>query len=193
MQRCKMLYVGSSLLRKFDGWYSIQNVIFYQSKRRYPPPSVFFCTPPLFNSSLCSWFEIVSFVRKCKNLASMVIISRDIRCFMLALFYLENLMSDFQYKMWFSIRVREGMPHPQCFLLKCNYLQRYMMFYVGLVYLENLMGDIYKMWFSIRVRRGTLWPSVFFCTPPLFNSSLCSWFEIVSFVRKKMWKSCYKW
>ena len=34
---------------------------------------------------------------------------------MLALFYLENLMGDIQYKMWFSIRVREGMPHPHCF------------------------------------------------------------------------------
>ena len=36
----------------------------------------------------------------------MVIICRDIRCFMLALVYLENLMGDIQYKMWFSIRVR---------------------------------------------------------------------------------------
>ena len=116
MQRCKMLYVGSSLLRKFDGWYSIQNVIFYQSKRRYPPTlSVFLYTSP-FQFSLCSWFEIVSFVRKCKNLASMLIICRDIRCFMLALFYLENLMGDFQYKMWFSIRVREGMPTFSVFL-----------------------------------------------------------------------------
>ena len=45
----------------------------------------------------------------------MVIICRDIGCFMLALFYLENLMGDFQYKMLFSIRVRGGYPHPQCF------------------------------------------------------------------------------
>ena len=45
----------------------------------------------------------------------MVIICRDIGCFMLALVYLENLMGDIQYKMWFSIRVREGIPHPQCF------------------------------------------------------------------------------
>ena len=79
---------------QYKMWFSIR------VRERYPPPpSVFFCTPPLFNSSLCSWFEIVSFVRKCKNLASMVIISRDIRCFMLALFYIENVMSDFQYKM----------------------------------------------------------------------------------------------
>ena len=146
-------------------------MIFYQSERRYPlPPSVFFCTPPLFNSSLCSWFEIVSFVRKCKNLAEMVIICKDMGCFMLALFYLENLMGDFQYKMWLPIRVREGMPHPQCFsvhllfifyflklnwncvfcekmwksCLNGNYLQRYMMFYVGTSLLRKFDG-----WYSI--------------------------------------------
>ena len=46
----------------------------------------------------------------------MVIICRDIGCFMLALVYLENVMGDIQYKMWFSIRVRGGtLPHPQCF------------------------------------------------------------------------------
>ena len=45
----------------------------------------------------------------------MVIICRDMGWFMLALFYLENLMGDFQYKMWFSIKVREGNPYPQCF------------------------------------------------------------------------------
>ena len=46
----------------------------------------------------------------------MVIICRDIGCFMLALVYLENVMGDMQYKMWFSIRVRGGIPpHPQCF------------------------------------------------------------------------------
>ena len=87
-------------------WFSIR------VREGIPLPSVFFCIPPLFNSSLCSWSEIVSFVRKCKNLVWMVIICRDIRCFMLALFYLENLMGVFQYKMWFSIRVREGMPYP---------------------------------------------------------------------------------
>ena len=45
----------------------------------------------------------------------MVTICRDIRCFMLALVYLENLMGDIQYKMWFSIRVREGIPLPSEF------------------------------------------------------------------------------
>ena len=46
----------------------------------------------------------------------MVNICRDIGCFMLALVYLENLMGDMQYKMWFSIRVRVGpTSHPQCF------------------------------------------------------------------------------
>ena len=45
----------------------------------------------------------------------MVIICRDIGCFMLALVYLENLMGDIQYKMWFSIRVREGIPLPSEF------------------------------------------------------------------------------
>ena len=54
----------------------------------------------------------------------MVIICRDIGCFMLALVYLENLMGDIQYKMWFSIRVREGIPLPSEFfcmppLLNC--------------------------------------------------------------------------
>ena len=42
----------------------------------------------------------------------MVIICRDIGCFMLALFYLENLMGDFQYKMWFPIRVRGATSDP---------------------------------------------------------------------------------
>ena len=46
----------------------------------------------------------------------MKIICKDIGCFMLALVYLENLMGDMQYKMWFSIRVGVGpTPHPQCF------------------------------------------------------------------------------
>ena len=45
----------------------------------------------------------------------MVIICNVIGCFMLAIFYLENLMDDVQYKMWFSIRVRGGTPDPQCF------------------------------------------------------------------------------
>ena len=45
----------------------------------------------------------------------MVIISNVIGCFMMALFYLENLMADFQYKMWFPIRVRGATPDPQCF------------------------------------------------------------------------------
>ena len=35
---------------------------------------------------------------------------------MLTLFYLENLMGDFQYKMWFSIRVRGGTPILSVFL-----------------------------------------------------------------------------
>ena len=116
----------------------------------------------------------------------MVIICSDIGCFMLALFYLENLMGDIQYKMWFSIRVRGGpSPHLQCFSVhlpfsiffcwtkivssvrKCKillgyYLQRYRMFYVGTSLLRNLMGDIqYKMWFSIRVREGI--PLLFIC------------------------------
>ena len=42
----------------------------------------------------------------------MVIICSDIGCFMLALVYLENVMGDIQYKMWFSIRVRGGTPSP---------------------------------------------------------------------------------
>ena len=78
---------------------------FLSEREGVHPPSVVFCTPPLFNSSLCSWSEIVSFVRKCKNLASMVIISRDIRCFMLALFYVE---------MWWVI-----------FNIKCDFLSEW--------------------------------------------------------------------
>ena len=49
----------------------------------------------------------------------MVIICRDTGYFLLALFYLENLMGDFQYKMLFSVKVRGGNPpppHAQCFL-----------------------------------------------------------------------------
>ena len=38
----------------------------------------------------------------------MVIICRDMGCFMLALFYLENVMGVIQYKIWFSIRVWGG-------------------------------------------------------------------------------------
>ena len=91
--------------------------IFYQSERRYYPltPAVFFCTPPLFNF-FWNWTKIVFSIRKCKYFAYIVTICRDIRCFMLALVYLENLMGDIQYKMWFSIRVRGGtLPHPQNF------------------------------------------------------------------------------
>ena len=149
-------------------------MIFYQSERRYPlPPSVFFCTPPLFNSSLCSWFEIVSFVRKCKNHASMVIISRDIRCFMLALFYLEMWWVIFNIKWDFLSEWEEVPPHPplsvifctpplfnffwswtkiNCVFcqkmsltcLSCNYLQSYKMFYVGTSLLRKFDG-----WYSI--------------------------------------------
>ena len=46
----------------------------------------------------------------------MVIICNVIGCFMLALVYLENLMGDMQYKVWFSIRDRGStLCHPQCF------------------------------------------------------------------------------
>ena len=82
-----------------------------------PTLSVFLYT------STCQLFSgvelklIVSSIWKCKHLDSMVIICRDIGCFMLVLVYLENLMGDMQYKMWFSIRVRGGtLCHPQCFL-----------------------------------------------------------------------------
>ena len=138
----------------------------------------------------------------------MVIICRDIGCFMLALVYLENLMGDIQYKMWFSIRVRGGtLPHPQnCTppffnyfsgtkivfsVRKCKHLAEMVIicrdigcFMLALFYLENLMGDFqYKMWFSIRVREGTPPPSVFSCTP-FFIFFFLNWTEIVSFVRK---------
>ena len=138
------------------------------------PPSVFFSTPPLFNFFFCSWTKNVSSVRKCKNLPEMVIISRDIGCFMLALFYLENVMGDIQYKIWFSITVRGGTPSPltlsvflypspfQLFsgvelklivssIRKCrltclsgNYLQSYKMFYVGTSFLRTFDG-----WYAI--------------------------------------------
>ena len=52
----------------------------------------------------------------------MVIICNVIGCFMLALFYLENLMGDIQYKMWFPIRDGEGIPHPQCFSVHLPFL-----------------------------------------------------------------------
>ena len=78
--------------------------------------SVFLYTSPC---QLCSGVElklIVTSIRKCKHLALMVNICKDIGCFMLALFYLENLIADFQYTMWFSTRVRGGtLHHPQCF------------------------------------------------------------------------------
>ena len=124
---------------------------------------------------------------------------------MLALVYLENLMGDMQYKMWFSIRVRGGtFLHPQCFsvhlpcsifpwiwtksvfsLRKCKHLA-YMViicrdigcFMLALFYLENVMGDMqYKMWFSIRVREGTPYPwGVFLYTPPFqFLSLQLNW------------------
>ena len=113
--RCFMLalvYLGNLM-----GDIQYKSVIFYRIERRYPlPPSVFFCTPPLFNSSLCSWFEIVSFVRKCKNLASMVIISRDIRCFMLALFYIEMWWVIFNIKCNFLSEWEEVSPHSSDFL-----------------------------------------------------------------------------
>ena len=42
---------------------------------------------------------------------------------MLALFYLENLMGDFQYKMEFSIKVKGDTAHLQCFsvYLPCHF------------------------------------------------------------------------
>ena len=53
----------------------------------------------------------------------MVIIYRDVGYFMLALFYLENLMGDFQYKMEFSIKVKGDTAHLQCFsvYLPCHF------------------------------------------------------------------------
>ena len=137
-------------------------MIFYQSERRYPPPpSVFFCTPPLFNSSLCSWFEIVSFVRKCKNLASMVIICKRYKMLYVGTILLRDVMGDFQYKMWFSIRMRGGMTP---ILLKCVIICNVHLpcFMMALFFLKNLMADFqYKMWFSIRVRGCTPDPRYF--------------------------------
>ena len=130
----------------------------------------------------------------------MVIISSDIGCFMLALFYLENLMGDIQYKIWFSIRVRGRiLLHPQNFsvhlpfsiffwswtkivpsVTKCKNLPLVVIissdvgcFMLTLFYLENVMGDIqYKIWFSIRVRGGTPTLSVFLYTSPFQFFSL---------------------
>ena len=101
----------------------------------------------------------------------MKIICKDIGCFMLTLVYLENLMGDMQYKMWFSFRVGVGpTSHPQCFsghlpfsflsgvelkfcllsenvksCLNGNYLQCYRMFYVGTILLRKL-----DSWYSIQ-------------------------------------------
>ena len=125
----------------------------------------------------------------------MVIICNVIGCFMLALFYLENLMGDMQYKMWFSIRVRGGtLCHPQCFsvplpflflsrfelkfyllsengksCLNGNYLQCYRMFYVGTILLRKCDGW-YSIWNIIfyQSKRRNLPPSLFFCTPPFY-------------------------
>ena len=80
-----------------------------------PTLSVFLYTSP-FHFFFCSWTKIVSSVRKCKNFPEMVIISRDVGCFMLALFYLENVMGDIQYKIWFSITVRGVPPTLSVFL-----------------------------------------------------------------------------
>ena len=92
---------------QYKMWFSIR------VRERYPPPpSVFLSTSRLFHFFFCSWTKIVFSVRKCKNLPEMVIISSDVGCFMLTLFYLENVMGDIQYKIWFSIRVRGGiLPH----------------------------------------------------------------------------------
>ena len=68
---------------------------------------------------LSDWEEVNGIIicRDMENVKMMKIICKDIGCLMLTLVYLENLMGDIQYKMWFSIRVREGIPHPQCFSL----------------------------------------------------------------------------
>ena len=71
----------------------------------------------------------------------MVIICKDMGCFMLALFYLENLMGDFQYKMWLPIRVREGMPHPQCFSVHLLFIFYFLKLNWNCVFCE-------KMWKS---------------------------------------------
>ena len=100
---------------QYKMWFSIR------VRERYPLPlGVFFCTPPLFNSSLCSCtpplnLKLCLSVRKCKNLASMVIFSRDIRCFYVGTILHRDLMCDFQYKMWFSVRMRGGIPPLQWF------------------------------------------------------------------------------
>ena len=41
LQIYRICYVGIILLRKFDGRFSIQNMIFYQSERGYPNPQCF--------------------------------------------------------------------------------------------------------------------------------------------------------
>ena len=85
-------------------------------RRGYPSPSVFFCIPPLLNFfsgvelKLCLLSENVNILLKWRLFVEI----QDI--FMLALFYLENLMKDFQYKMLFSIRVRGGTPTLSVFL-----------------------------------------------------------------------------
>ena len=71
------------------------NVIFYQNERCVTPTlCIFLCTSP-FQFFFWNWTKIVSSLRKHKNLACLVIICRDMGCFMLTLFYLENLMGDF--------------------------------------------------------------------------------------------------
>ena len=45
----------------------------------------------------------------------MVIICKRYKMFYVGTILLRDVMGEFQYKMWFSIRVRGASPDPQCF------------------------------------------------------------------------------
>ena len=138
-----------------------------------------------------------------------MIISRDIGYFMLVLFYLENLMGDFQYKTWFSIRVR-GYPQPSvfsvylpfsifssgvelklCLLLEnVNILLKWWLF----VEIEDILCWYYftqKIWWVIfNIKHdflsewgGTPNPQCFLYTF-LFQYFFWTWTKIVSSIRK---------
>ena len=76
-----MFYVSIIVLEKFDGRFSIKNMIFYQSERRYSTFTIFLYTSP-FQFYIWSWIKIVFSFRKCKYLAKwwLFVEIKDILC-----------------------------------------------------------------------------------------------------------------
>ena len=110
---CRDIWCFTLALVYLENWWVIFNIkcdFLSEWEEVTPTLSVFLYTSPF---QFFFWVELkLCFLSENVNILLKNYLQRW--CFMLALFYLENVMGDIQYKIWFSITVR-GVPPTSVF------------------------------------------------------------------------------